>query len=146
MDDRYFAIIPSAFVAFLLVFGISLLFGKMTKLLPGYNAKATDENAAFFERIYSRKVGFFVLTLSVLVAGVFCGLIFGIVPLTAACGALGAVYAMGWFIYIKNDTRSRRALYLAKELEKQPDGLSAEEIEKWKNELGTRKKTSRKEG
>ena len=58
-------------------------------------------------------------------------------PLTLI--AVGTAYAMGWFIWIANNTRAKRALYLAKELEKQPDGLTPEELERWKNELGRKK-------
>ena len=143
MDDRYFAFIPAVVVSFIIVFGVCLLFGKMTKLVPGYNRKATDRNAAIFERIYCRYIGIFVLPFSLFAAGVFCGLMFHITALAAVSGAIGICYALAGFVYIANNTKVKRALYLAKELEKNPKGLTEEEIERWKNELGSFRRTEK---
>ena len=143
MDDRYFAIIPAAVICFILVFGICLLMGKMTKLLPGYNAKAKDPNAAAFEKIYCRYIGVFVLPFAPVAAGVFFGLMFHLVVLSTLSGAIGICYAVAGFIYLANNTKAKRALYLAKELEKNPKGLSPEEIERWKNELRSFRRTEK---
>lgn len=137
MDDRYFAILPAVVIAFVLVFGICLLFGKASRFIPGYNARATDPNARSFEKIYCRYIGIFVLPFAPFVAGVFFGLMFHITWLAVVSAAVAITYALAGFIYLANNTKAKRALYLAKELEKNPKGLSVEEIERWKNELGT---------
>lgn len=139
----YYGIIPLAFVALMIVFGVCLLFGKLSVLVPGYNESAKDPNAKFFEKAFCKRVGIFVLILSVLASGVFAGLVFHIVPLVAVSGVLTAVYMIAWFVLVAHGTKMQRLLYLARELEKKPDGLSQEEIERWKRELAPIGKTKK---
>lgn len=143
MDDRYFAIIPALFVAVFAVLGIMLLCGKASKTIAGYNAKATDENAKFFEKIVCRSVGVYLLILDFFFVFVFVGLMMKNGIIAGIAGGLGAVFALCGAIYMANDTRLKRALFLAKELEKNPDGLNEQDLKKWKNELGNFRKTKK---
>lgn len=140
MDDRYFAIIPAVFVIFFAVAGIMLLCGKWSKLIPGYNAAATNPDAVFFERIFCRYVGVYVLVLTFFFALVFAGLMIRSSLFAGISGGFGAATALFGYIGILNNTRVKRAVYLAKNLEKNPNCLKKEEVEKWKNELGFNKK------
>ena len=144
MDNNlYYGIIPLTFVALMIAWGICLLFGKLSILVPGYNEKAKNDNAKFFEKAFCKRVGIFLLILSVLASGVFSGLIFHIIPLVAVMGVLVAVYIATWFILVANGTKMKRLLYLTRELEKTPDGLPQEEIERWKRELAPIGKTKK---
>ncbi len=141
MNDKLFAIIPALFVAIFAVVGILLLFGRASKVISGYNAKATDKNAKFFEKIVCRSVGVYLLIIDFFFIFVFVGLIIGQGILACVSGGVGALFALCGAIYLNNNTRLKRAMFLAKELEKNPSGLTDEELEKWKNELGNHKKT-----
>lgn len=140
----YYAIIPGVFVLLMIVFGICLLCGKLSALVPGYNEKAKDPNAKFFEKEFCKRVGIFVLLLAVCASAVFCGLIFHIVPLTAVMGVVTAVFIVVWFIVVAHGTKMKRLVYLARELEKNPNGLPQSEIDKWKEELGRFGKNKKK--
>ena len=141
MDERYFATIPAAFVVFFTITGILLLCGKWSKIIPGYNVSATNADAIFFEKIFCRYVGVYVLVLNVFFALIFVGLIIKSSLLAGISGGFGAATALCGYVGLLNNTRVKRAVYLAKNLEKSPNCLSRDEIEKWKNELGFDKKT-----
>lgn len=144
MDERYFAAIPAAFVVFFTVTGILLLNGKWSRIIPGYNVAATNPDAIFFEKIFCRYVGVYVLILNFFFALVFVGLMIESSLFAGISGGLGAVTALFGYVGLLNSTRVKRAVYLAKNLEKSPNCLKQEEIEKWKNELGFNKRIKRK--
>ena len=141
MNDIYFAIIPGAFVAFLLVFGTLLMFGKGGILIPGYNHTAKGANAVFFEKVYCQHVGIIVLVSAVLFSALFTGLVMQINWLTFASGGVGVCVIFCMLVALKNNKKANVAVLLAKELTKNPHGLTEEEIEKYKNEVKPNRKT-----
>lgn len=144
MNEKYFAIIPAVFVIFFLTAGIMFLKGKWSKIIPGYGISAKNQDAIFFERIFCRFVGIYVLIIDIFFALIFAGLVFDTAILSAISGGIGAAVAIFGYIGILNNTRAKRALFLAKNLEKNPRCLTVEEIEKWKNELRYNKRIKRK--
>ena len=140
MNDIYFAIIPGAFVLLLIIYGICLVFGKGSILIPGYNMKAKGTDAEFFEKIYCRYIGKIVLVLAVIFSLLFTGIIVPIRWLTYASGSVGICVFLGMVIALKASKRASVSLLLAKELSKNPNGLPPEKIEEYKNEFRNRNK------
>lgn len=140
MNDIYFAIIPGTFVAFLIIFGICLIFGKGGILIPGYNHKAKGANAVFFEKIYCKHVGIVVLVSSVLFSALFTGLVMKINWLTFTSGGVGVCVIFCMLVALKNNKKANIAILLAKELTKNPNCLTEEEIKKYKNEVQRNRK------
>ena len=114
--DIYYTIIPIVFFVLCLVFGIVLLCGKGGILIPGYNQKAKGEEAIKHEKFYCKKVGIFVMILTIFFAIIFVGVIFQIYVLAAIGGGLGAIYAIFGVVALKNNVKAQKAKLIAKEL------------------------------
>lgn len=140
MKEIYFAIIPGVFVLFLTIYGICLLFGKGSILIPGYNMRAKGTDAKFFEKIYCRHVGKIVLVLAVIFSLLFTGIIVPIRWLTYLSGSVGICVFLCMVIALKCNKRASVSLLLAKELSRNPNGLTQEKIEEYKSELRNRNK------
>ena len=127
--EIYFAIIPGVFVLLCIIFGILLLCGKCSVLIPGYNFSAKGKKAKTQERIYCRRVGRFVLILTVFFAIVFVGMIIKLPWLAGVGGGLGAIYALFDVVAIKNNARVMEAKMLAKSLSEKDDDIPSLPLE-----------------
>lgn len=127
--EKYFALIPAVFVALVVTFGVLLLFGKAAVLIPGYNITAKGEKAKFFERIFCRFVGVFVLVSTVFFCPLFVGIILRIQWLTGVSAGLGVCYFLFGYIYLYNNPKVKEAADLARILTCRPDYLDEYNID-----------------
>lgn len=112
-----------------ILWGILLQFRILTILIPGYNRHAKSNQGIFFEKVYARYVGIFIIILSLFFGGVFAGLIFHYTAIVASFGAAGSIFAVGGIFYLTIKPKPRMAKLLAIAVEEDPEFIIRNEID-----------------
>ena len=122
--EYLYSIIPGTFILLVLIWGILLLCGKASVLIPSYNLHVKNPDAKFFERIFCRYVGLFLIILILPFSGLFVGLILEIKWLSFVAGGISSFYLIGGIFYLNISRIPRQSKLLAQALEEDPSFLN----------------------